>query len=74
MLTEARNQNVSVQRGETLPWLAKYFTLKTVTIPMQDLLSDIAGVGEGEECLHVAIDTPLHNIALTLFLKNNEFF
>lgn len=49
MLTEAYNQNVSVQRGKNLPSLGKYFTLKTIAILMQDLLSDIPR-GEVASC------------------------
>lgn len=50
MLTEADNQNVSVQRGKkNLLSLAKYFTLKTIALPTQDLLNDIPG-GEVASC------------------------
>lgn len=58
MLTEAYNQNVSVQRGKSLASLAKYFTLKTIAISNVDLLSGIPG----GKWLHVAINTLLHKV------------
>lgn len=64
MLTEAYKQNVSVssEGGKNLPSLAKYFTLKIITIAIQELLVIYPGVEEWEKCLYVAINTLLHKV------------
>lgn len=76
MLTEAYNQNVSVQKGKNLPSLAKYLTLNTIAIPMQDLLTDIPWVGGGGEVASCCNKYFLAQgrVWSTLFLKDNEFF
>lgn len=74
MLTEAYNQNVSVQRGKKTPISGKIFYTKNQSYSNARLIKcDIPRAGVW---LHVTINTQLHKVSFDLpfFLKkDNEF-